>query len=165
VLGFTDLYFFAKQIRALFKKTNCYDMPLQELEALYKQTFKTQVKQEGCQQQQHNYGIPYKKLGFVDINLLFIQGLKLMISIKKSNEKRIFLNKEFWPRPFLDATPTIFNVSFNSPQSPMATMQVKAQPTTPVMHRTSRLPSNSSSNSSSSLGFKRNVFSNNNMAE
>ena len=111
IVGFSDLYYFAKQIRSIYKASNMLDMSLSELESAYKDTFKVQVIQQqqaasSISMKDHDTSannmaagqsvFPFKRLGFVDTNLLFTQGLKLLVSIKKFNDKRICLNKEFW---------------------------------------------------------------------
>lgn len=125
IIGLTELYFLAKQIKVLFMKSNSLDLAIRDLDILYKQTFKT------------NHGIPYKKLGYVELNLLIIQGLSLMVNIKKYNDKRLCLNKEFWPKKFVDSTPTIFNQT-PSPLTPNVAILPQSTTTlTPAFERTS----------------------------
>lgn len=88
LVGLSEFYFFAKQIRSLFKQTNLLDMSIVELESAYKQAF---GKSSGSS------GLPYKRFGFTDANLLVSQGLSLVVTIKKFlNDKRICINREFW---------------------------------------------------------------------
>jgi hypothetical protein len=108
VLGFSETYFFAKQIRGIYKSTNKLDMSFSELESFYRDQLKHQTVHQrngnDFEKSTENASLisvyPYQRLGFVDTNLLFTQGIKLLVSIKKFADKRIFLNKEFW-RKFL----------------------------------------------------------------
>ena len=102
ILGFSETYFFAKQIRGIYKSTNKLDMSFSELEVFYRDIVRHQSVQrsQDLEESAANSSsislFPFKRLGFVDTNLLFTQGIKLLVSIKKFADKRIFLNKEFW---------------------------------------------------------------------
>lgn len=89
ITGLSDFYFFAKQIRNLFKLNNLLDISLNDLESLYNQTYGNKT------------GLPIKRFGYVDAHLLISQGLSLIVSIKKyQNDKRVCLNREFWRKIF-----------------------------------------------------------------
>ncbi|CAF1093991.1 unnamed protein product, partial [Brachionus calyciflorus] len=94
ITGLSDFYYFAKEIRNLFKFNNLLDLAWCELETLYKQTYpKSGVN-----------GLPIKRFGYTDAQLLISQGLSLIVSIKKyQNDKRVCLNREFWPKTFFDS--------------------------------------------------------------
>lgn len=102
VVGFSELYVFAKQIRNLFKYSklplNDMTMTIPELEFLYQQAYVKNGKEPGFSKGNENglSCLPYKRLGFIDINLLFSQGINLLVTVKKYAEKRICLNREFW---------------------------------------------------------------------
>jgi len=121
ITGLNDLYLFAKQIRNLYKLSNSWDLSVTELETLYKQTYKYAIGKEAngpsTSSASKNQGFPYKILGFVDGNLLICQGLSLVISIKKYSEKRLCLNRELWPKAFLETNPA---GGANTAQSPSA---------------------------------------------
>jgi len=108
--GLSEIYVFAKQIRTLYKSSNLLDMTFNELEMAYKQVYKANNSNSGSQERQldkeqvsASSAFPYKKLGFVDPNLLFTQGLHLVVTVKKYDDIAVCLNKEFWPVSFLDA--------------------------------------------------------------
>lgn len=85
ITGLSEFYFFAKQIRNLFKLNNLLDISLNDLENLYNQTYGNKT------------GLPIKRFGYVDAHLLISHGLSLIVSIKKyQNDKRVCLNREFW---------------------------------------------------------------------
>ena len=84
-------------------------MSIPEIEYFYSQAYKNGFKEMSMRHEQmptqlkldsasqHTVGcIPYKRLGFTDVNLLFSQGLNLLVTVKKYAEKRICLNREFW---------------------------------------------------------------------
>jgi len=120
ITGLSDMYYFAKQIRNVFKVANLHDMTFIELESVYKKAHNAntivnlQANENGinsnCNSSNNNNGsnnredflfrcsngFPYKQLGFIDTYLLFSQGLNLIVSVKKYTDKRICLNKEFW---------------------------------------------------------------------
>lgn len=97
LVGFSELYYFAKEIRSLYIGSNVLDMTFSELESLYKETNKSSaVNQPVDDGQSYSSGFPYKRLGFIDNSSLFNQGLSMLITIKKLNDKRFCLNKEFW---------------------------------------------------------------------
>jgi hypothetical protein len=139
--GFSDLYVFARQLRNLFVRTSCLDMSIQDLESLYKKYFKVtpqlQVNTEGLKFLHYasTAVLMPKKLGFIDMSLLVTQGLGLMFTIKKQADKRVHLNKEFWPISFVDAGMLNNNnkSAFNSPQSPIHSEIVRT-PYTPVSY-------------------------------
>lgn len=93
----SDLYIFAKQIRYLFKQSGQLDFSISELESHYKQNFKNGLRN---QPNQSATGFPYKHFGYIDSHMLFSQGLGLMVTVKKFNEKKICLNREFWRKIF-----------------------------------------------------------------
>ncbi|RNA41583.1 meiosis arrest female 1-like isoform X1 [Brachionus plicatilis] len=101
ITGLSEFYYFAKQIRNLFKLNNLLDISLNDLENLYNQTYGNKT------------GLPIKRFGYVDAQLLLSQGLCLIVSIKKyQNDKRVCLNREFWPKTFFDSSS--LSESFNS---------------------------------------------------
>ena len=109
VLGISEVFQFAKQIRSLFKFINVVDITLPELEILYKQKYKnghgiksehqvlnTAMQSIQGQKQPFYNGIPFKRQGLIDSYSLFSQGLSLLLTIKKFNDRRLCLNKKFW---------------------------------------------------------------------
>jgi len=110
IIGLSDIYWFAKQIRNIFKSSNQIDMTMPELESFYKKMFLSKgvgltkslsvneqlLLQQQQQPAQLNSVLPFKRLGYIDSRLLFSQGLNLLVTIKKFTDKRICLNKEFW---------------------------------------------------------------------
>ena len=106
--GLSELYLFAKQIRNLYKSANLLDMTISDLELAYKQVYKN--NNINCSQIQDKIEkdgsgniisvFPCKRLGFIDVDMLFSQGLNLVVTIKKYNDKSICLNKEFWRKFF-----------------------------------------------------------------
>jgi hypothetical protein len=140
IVGFSEMYYFAKKIRCIYKTSNKLDMNIGELESFYSNVLKEPQQQsqkgslvssvsngnsslnssgsEGCGDAANSFDsvvFPCKRMGYVDTNLLFTQGLKLLVSIKKFNDRRICLNKEFWPKQFLVVTQS--SESFTSPIS------------------------------------------------
>jgi hypothetical protein len=99
IKGLSEMYMFAKQIRNLYKTTNLLDMTISDLELAYKQVYKnnenTNINQDNGSGNIISV-FPCKRLGFIDVDMLFSQGLSLIVTIKKYNEKSICLNKEFW---------------------------------------------------------------------
>lgn len=113
IVGLSDLYVFAKQIRNIFKysklSANDMTMTIPELEFLYNQAYvKNGVTKDGSFKM-HDSGalgkttpesghscLPFKRLGFIDVTLLFSQGINLLVTVKKYAEKRVCLNREFW---------------------------------------------------------------------
>ncbi len=110
IIGLSDIYWLAKQIRNIFKSSNQIDMTMPELESFYKKMFLSKgvgltkslsvneqlLLQQQQQPAQLNSVLPFKRLGYIDSRLLFSQGLNLLVTIKKFTDKRICLNKEFW---------------------------------------------------------------------
>lgn len=127
VLGISDLYIYAKQIRNLFIKANILDIPLQDLDMLYKQNYQVilqgtehlENKTDGAKSiltQVNSIRFTPKALGFTDLNLLYNNGLNLIVIFKKHNDRRVYLNKEFWPISWTDLT----NNSMTSPDSSLS---------------------------------------------
>jgi len=126
IIGFSDIYWFAKQIRNIFKSSNLIDMTMPELETFYKKMYVAKNsltksvsinEQLVLQQQQLAQPVsvlPFRRLGFIDAQLLFTQGLNLLVTIKKFTDKRICLNKEFWPKSIIETTSPVFCDSLNS---------------------------------------------------
>ena len=134
IVGHSELFTFAKQIRHLFRLANVLDMNESELEAMYKQTFGSSSSSSnnssssgemvsgdheaaaaaaintvrstvaGLCNNEPTSVFPHRRLGFVDVGLLFSQGLNLVVTIKKYNDKRICLNKEFWRKRSISFT-------------------------------------------------------------
>jgi hypothetical protein len=125
IVGLSDLYVFAKQIRSIFKysklSANDMTMTIPELEFLYNQAFiKNGVPKDGSfKLHEGNLGkmsesghscLPFKRLGFIDVTLLFSQGINLLVTVKKYAEKRVCLNREFWCKLFSGHVSFIFIV-------------------------------------------------------
>jgi hypothetical protein len=105
ITGLSELYVFGKQIRNLFRfsklPSNDMTLTIPEVEFLYNQAY-VLGNMKGANsgviaKSESGYScLPFKRLGFIDVSLLFSQGISLIVSVKKYAEKRICLNREFW---------------------------------------------------------------------
>lgn len=180
IVGLSELYVFAKKIRSLFKlsKISASDMTMTipEIEFLYDQIYVKSGAKDGSlkvdqlvKSDNGNNCLPFKRLGFIDVYLLFSQGIHLLVTVKKYTERRVCLNREFWPKSNVSDTvvQNISSDSFSSPISPINTRVQSRTPftnITPLSNNSNGTPISdrmSSSFSSSSLNFsRRSVFSN-----
>jgi len=185
IIGLSDLYVFGKQIRNLFRfsklPSNDMTLTIPEVEFLYNQAYvvnNIKSGNNGAIAKSETGCLPFKRLGFIDVSLLFSQGISLIVTVKKYAEKRIYLNREFWSKSLDASNHNISNDSFNSPLSPINN---RNQPgITATINNSNRTPFNnitpltnnsggtpisdrmSSSFSSTSLNFsRRSVFNHN----
>jgi hypothetical protein len=99
VTGLSDLYDFGKFVRNMFFRLKSFKISIEMLEAMCKQVNAATKFQHVTARENSNY---FKKFGFVDVNVLFSQGVNLIVTIGR--EKTIILNQEFWPRTVLSST-------------------------------------------------------------
>jgi len=155
IVGLSELFYFAKQVRFIFKSSSLIDMTVPELEAFYKKLFlngKSGLvkslpvnEQLFLQQQQAAVAgggvgqqsvIPFRRLGFTDLNLLLAQGLCLIVSVKKYTDKRICINREFWPKTMIESSTQMFMHSpSSSPVERDPVIQHAATSLTPLSNR------------------------------
>jgi len=80
--------------------------------------------------------IPFRRLGFTDLNLLLAQGLCLIVSVKKYTDKRICINREFWPKTMIESSTQMFMHSpSSSPVERDPVIQHAATSLTPLSNR------------------------------
>lgn len=185
IIGFSDLYIFAKQIRTLFKYSklpaNDMTMTIPELEFLYNQAYirygfskDSSFKMDHLSKTNSDHGhscLPFKRLGYIDVTLLLSQGINLLVTVKKYAEKRICLNREFWSKSnVLDsiAQNHIQSDSFSSPISPINQRINNRTPftnITPLTNNSNGTPLSeriTSFSSQNSLNFSKLSFNGNN---